>query len=275
MILLTGYADLQLAADAFGEPGRPGVLFLHGGGQTRHAWDESARSLAEQGWYVLTLDLRGHGDSAWAPDRDYTLDAFAEDIRLVAKTFRAPPAIIGASLGGLSALCAVSETVDHVASKLVLVDVAPRLEPEGVARIVGFMKARPDGFASIDEAADAIAEYLPHRPRPSDTSGLAKNLRRGEDGRYRWHWDPAFLAERRPNSQHAGDRLRAAARSLKVPTLLVRGRRSDLLSKQGVQEFLELVPGARFVDVAGAGHMVAGDKNDAFTAAILPFLEEA
>lgn len=274
MIRFEGYSGLSLAGDAFGDREAPSVLFLHGGGQTRHAWDESAQALAAEGWYVVTIDLRGHGDSQWAPDGDYTLDAFAEDIRCVARTFAAPPAIIGASLGGLSALCAVSESTEHLASKLVLVDVAPRMEPEGVARIVGFMKARPDGFASLEEAADAIAEYLPHRPRPSDTSGLAKNLRKGEDGRLRWHWDPAFLSDRRPNTPNASERLRDAARALKVPTLLVRGRRSDLLSKQGAQEFLELVPGAKFVDVAGAGHMVAGDKNDSFTAAILPFLRE-
>jgi len=269
---LEGASGLRLVAEAFGTPEHPGLLFLHGGGQTRHAWNESARALAAEGWYVLTLDLRGHGDSQWAPDGDYTLDAFAEDIRLVARVFATPPVIIGASLGGLSALIAVLESTGPVASKLVLVDVAPRLEPEGVARIVGFMRARPDGFASLEEAADAIAEYLPHRPRPSGTRGLAKNLRRGDDGRYRWHWDPAFLAERRPNAQRSADRLRAAARALTLPTLLVRGRRSDLLSRHGVEEFLDLVPGAQFVDVAGAGHMVAGDENDAFTSAIVPFL---
>ncbi len=270
-----GRAGVRLVGDVFGEPAHPGLLFLHGGGQTRHAWSDSARSLAAVGFHVVTLDLRGHGDSQWAPDGDYTLDAFAEDIRCVARGFGAPPAIVGASLGGLSALIAVSEATGPVASKLVLVDVAPRLEPDGVARIVGFMRARPDGFASLDEAADAIADYLPHRPRPSDTSGLAKNLRKGDDGRYRWHWDPAFLAERRPHAQRSEDRLRAAARTLAVPTLLVRGRRSDLLSARGVEEFLALVPGAQFVDVAGAGHMVAGDKNDAFTAALEPFLRVA
>jgi len=274
VIEVEGYAGVRLVGEAHGEPGQPGLLFLHGGGQTRHAWDESARALAAEGRYVVAMDLRGHGDSQWAEDGDYTLDAFAEDVRIVARTFASPPTIVGASLGGLSALVAVSESTQRVASKLVLVDVAPRLEPEGVARIVGFMRARPDGFASIEEAADAIAEYLPHRPRPTDPSGLAKNLREGPDGRLRWHWDPAFLAERRPNTQNSVERLRDAARALRIPTLLVRGRRSDLLSKRGVEEFLELVPGAQFVDVAGAGHMVAGDKNDAFTSAILPFLRE-
>lgn len=269
-----GASGLLLAGQSFGDPSNPAVLFLHGGGQTRHAWQEAATTVAESGRYVVTLDLRGHGDSQWAEDADYTLDAFAGDIRSVARTFRAPPAIVGASLGGLSALVAEAEADESIASALVLVDVAPRLEPDGVARIVGFMRARPDGFASLDEAADAIAEYLPHRPRPTDLSGLEKNLRRGEDGRLRWHWDPAFLGAKPPGASRAIDRLTTAARALRIPTLLVRGRRSDLLSERGVEEFLDLVPRARFVDVAEAGHMVAGDRNDAFTAAILPFLRE-
>lgn len=260
-------------ADAFGDPSAPPALFLHGGGQTRHAWYESASAVAADGRYVVTLDLRGHGESQWAPDGDYALDAFAEDIRIVAGTFRSPPAIVGASLGGLSALVAEAEG-PGIAAALVLVDIAPRLEPDGVARIVGFMQARPDGFASLDEAADAIAEYMPHRPRPSDLSGLAKNLRTGADGRLRWHWDPAFLGNKPPGAARSPERLAAAARALRIPTLLVRGRRSDLLSERGVEEFLDLVPRARFVDVANAGHMVAGDRNDAFTAAILPFLRE-
>jgi non-heme chloroperoxidase len=273
-IEIVGVGGVVLAGQSFGDPSHPPVLFLHGGGQTRHSWNESARSIAAAGCYVVTLDLRGHGDSQWAPDGDYSLDAFSGDIRIVARTFRSPPSIVGASLGGLSALLAEAEANESIASALVLVDVAPRLEPDGVARIVGFMRARPDGFASVEEAADAIAEYLPHRPRPKDLSGLAKNLRRGEDDRLRWHWDPAFLSGKPPGASRAIERLSAAARALRIPTLLVRGRRSDLLSERGVEEFLDLVPRARFVDVAEAGHMVAGDRNDAFTGALLPFLRE-
>ncbi|MGZ3420833.1 MAG: alpha/beta fold hydrolase [Polyangiales bacterium] len=270
---VVGFGGVSLSGDSFGEEGGAPVLLLHGGGQTRHAWDETARALASRGRRVVALDLRGHGDSDWAPDADYTLDAFSEDVRRAARTFATKPAIVGASLGGLSALVAEAEG-EGVASALVLVDVATRLEPDGVAKIVGFMRARPDGFASLEDAADAIAGYLPHRPRPSDLSGLEKNLRRGDDGRLRWHWDPAFLGERRPGASNAKERLESAARALRIPTLLVRGRRSDLLSERGVEEFLQLVPHATFVDVAGAGHMVAGDRNDAFTAAILPFLDQ-
>jgi pimeloyl-ACP methyl ester carboxylesterase len=271
VIEVAGASGVKLRGSEFGDRSRPPILLLHGGGQTRHAWDETARELSRD-CYVATFDLRGHGDSDWSADADYTLNAFAEDVRAIARTFVQKPAIVGASLGGVSAMLAEAEGAGAVASALVLVDIAVRVEPQGVAKIVGFMSARPDGFASLEDAAETIAAYLPHRPRPTDLSGLAKNLRKGEDGRYRWHWDPAFLGGKKPNAAAQVERLAEAARALRVPTLLVRGKRSDLLSERGVEEFLDLVPGAEFVDVAEAGHMVAGDRNDAFTAAILPFL---
>ena len=128
----------------------------------------------------------------------------------------------------------------------------------------------------LQEAADTSAEYLPHRKRPRDLSGLSKNLRKHADGRYRWHWDPAF-AEMRPlriTSDNFPERMAAAASGLTIPTLLVRGRMSDLLSEEGAQHFLGLVPHADFVDVSGAGHMVAGDRNEVFSEAVCGFLSK-
>jgi pimeloyl-ACP methyl ester carboxylesterase len=156
----------------------------------------------------------------------------------------------------------------------VLVDVAPRIESAGAARIGDFMRANPDGFASLREVSDAVAAYNPHRERPAGLDGLRKNVRLREDGRWYWHWDPAFL--RPAGSAGPGDarRLADAARAVTIPTLLVRGRQSDVLSAEGAAEFLRLVPGARFVDVSGAGHMVAGDDNDIFTREVIEFLSE-
>jgi non-heme chloroperoxidase len=257
------------------------VVLLHGGGQTRHSWGTTLNVLGEKGWRAYSIDLRGHGQSEWAPDGDYTLDAFAGDVRAVARTFDAPPALVGASLGGISSLAAIGEAPDeHVASALVLVDVAPRIEVAGRERIGAFMlENMASGFGSLDEVADAIQAYNPHRPRPSDLSGLKKNLRHGDDGRWYWHWDPAFIGGRMGSEDETRSsiidphRLEKAARALTVPTLLVRGRVSDLLSEEGARELLELVPHARLVDVAGAGHMVAGDRNDLFNDAVVNFLE--
>jgi non-heme chloroperoxidase len=272
-LALSGRDGLALAADAYGDPARPPVLLLHGGGQTRFAWGGTAQALAAHGWHAVSMDLRGHGESAWDPAGDYSVEAFVEDVHAVVEQLGAPPVLVGASLGGIAALIAEGESHPSLAAALVLVDIAPRIEASGAVRIIQFMAGKPEGFASLEEAADAVASYLPHRRRPSDLTGLAKNLRRTPDGRYRWHWDPRFLEPGHgPRPGQDTDRLRAAARKLVVPTLLVRGRLSDLLSREGADEFLALVPHARFADVSDAGHMVAGDRNDRFTAAVVEFL---
>jgi pimeloyl-ACP methyl ester carboxylesterase len=273
---------LTLAADSYGPPDGPPVVLFHGGGQTRHAWGGTARLLGDKGWRATTVDLRGHGDSDWPSAGDgsgYTLDEFAADVRAVAAVQARPPVLIGASLGGLSSLVAIGEAPAGatVASGLVLVDVAPRLEEKGIERIAEFMLGNLDGFASLEEVADAVAAYNPHRPRPTNLSGLRKNVRLRDDGRWYWHWDPAFLLGGRqdePRSVRNEDRLEDAARALTVPTLLVRGRQSDVLSEAGARETVGLIPHARYIDVGGAGHMVAGDRNDAFNDAVLEFLRE-
>lgn len=271
----SGRNSVRIVADGYGPPDGPPVVLLHGGGQTRHAWGGTARALGERGWRALALDLRGHGESGWDPNGDYALEAFVEDLLAVVAALGGPPVAVGASLGGLTALLCAGETAPQAIRALVLVDIAPNTEREGVERIVSFMRAKPEGFASVEEAADAVAGYLPHRPRPRSLDGLRKNLRVGPSGRFHWHWDPAFMAgDRRVEAARDPDRLARAARGLRQPTLLVRGRMSDVVSEEGARHFLGLVPHARYVDVRGAGHMVAGDENDAFTDAVLAFLRE-
>jgi len=271
-VSFVGTAGITLAGDAWGDPTHAPVILLPGGGQTRHSWRGTGRAIARAGWYAISLDARGHGDSAWAEDGDYTIDAFAGDLRAVAATLARKPVVVGASLGGITAMIAEGET-PGVAAAVVLVDVAAQIEVSGAERVRAFMMAFPDGFESLDQAADVIAAYLPHRPRPRALGGLTKSLRQGPDGRWRWHWDPRFLGGSRPPSDVANPpRLAAAARGLTVPTLLVRGRMSDVLSEDGAQHFQQLVPHARYVDVSDAGHMVAGDRNDLFTDAVLDFL---
>lgn len=270
-----GGDGITLRGDAHGNESDPVVLLLHGGGQTRHSWAGTAQRLAADGWNAIAVDQRGHGDSDWAPDGDYTWDAFVRDLRVVLERWNEPPVVVGASLGGLTALIAAGEASEALCSALVLVDITPRMEREGVDRIIEFMTGREDGYASLEEVADAVAAYNPHRRRKPDTYGLLKNLRLGEDGRYHWHWDPRFLQPSGVHPDHgapAPGRLLEAAARLTVPTLLVRGQASDIVSAEGAQEFLEAAPHAQFVDVSGAGHMVAGDRNDIFSASVRDFL---
>jgi pimeloyl-ACP methyl ester carboxylesterase len=277
---LAGWEGLRLTADAFGSPDDPPALLFHGGGQTRHAWGTTPRVLAARGWYVLRVDMRGHGESDWPVDADYRLDAFANDVVAIANELSTIPVLVGASMGGLASLLAIGESADPVARALVLVDVAPTIEQAGAERIGDFMTEHMEaGFGSLEEVADAIAAYNPHRPRPKDLSGLRKNLRMRDDGRWAWHWDPRFITGVRGARDETRasvlqpERLQAAARHVTIPTLLVRGKVSDLLSEKGAQELLELVPHAEYVNVAGAGHMVAGDRNDLFNDAIVAFLD--
>ncbi len=261
--------------------GRP-VLLLHGGGQTRHAWSRTARRLAEAGWHAVALDQRGHGDSAWVADGAYAFPDFAADAaavaRQIAKEHRQVPVSIGASLGGIASLLALGEPGGLAFAGLILVDVVPKMNPRGVDHIQGFMRDRAgDGFGSIEEAAEAVAAYLPHRPRPASLDGLKKNLRLDPNGRWRWHWDPRFLdGPRSVNTDWPAveQRLLAATAQLSVPTLLVRGGSSELVSPEAAADFLRLAPAAEYVDVADARHMVAGDRNDVFAEAILAFLRD-
>jgi pimeloyl-ACP methyl ester carboxylesterase len=165
---------------------------------------------------------------------------------------------------------------EHLLSALVLVDITPRVDYDGVAKVQGFMRAHArDGFATVEDAADAVAEYLPHRPRPKNTEGLKKNLRLSPDGRWRWHWDPRFMDGRKsfdPDRERLERSMLDAASNIKVPALLVRGGSSELVQEAHAKEFLEIVPHAEYVDVADARHMVAGDANDHFSSAVLEFL---
>jgi pimeloyl-ACP methyl ester carboxylesterase len=266
-----GHGGVKLAGDVWGDPSGPLVLLQHGGGQTRHAWKGAGETLGAAGYYAVAFDARGHGDSDWAPDGMYGQDLMVLDLEaLVAELGGRRPVLVGASMGGGTSLVAVGE--GHVdATALVLVDIAPRIEPGGVAKIQAFMAQRPEGFESLEEVAQAIASYQPHRKPPKNLDGLAKNVRLGEDGRYRWHWDPRFRTGQRDLAQRQ-IRLEECARSLTLPTLLVRGGLSDILSEEGAAAFLELCPDAEYVNVEGAAHMVAGDRNDIFAGAVIEFL---
>lgn len=264
---------LDLVADAAGPADAARVLFLHGSGQSRQSWRRALRETAKRGLRGIALDMRGHGDSSWARDGDYALKSFAEDIRQVVGQLGGDVVVVGASLGGLASMLALAESPDLMRA-LVLVDITHRVEETGAKEVVAFMESAPNGFASLDEAADAVSAYLPHRERPKDTKGLERNLRL-RDGRYHWHWDPAILqmgrdADFKPKRASI---LEESARSISIPTLLIRGGRSEIVSKQSVSEFLELVPHSEFIDIADAHHMVAGDANDAFNDGVLSFID--
>lgn len=261
---------VAIAYDSVGEG--PAVFLLHGGGQTRHSWSKTAQILAGLGYRAICLDARGHGQSDWT--EYYSLPLFAQDIGAAISELAdgEAPAIIGASLGGLSAVVALAGDDPAPSSALVLVDIATKVKHKGASQIRDFMAANKDGFASVEEAADAVSRYMTDRPRPKDVSGLRKNLRE-RDGRLFWHWDPSFMeGGSGKNATRHQTPLDDMASRLTLPTLLIRGEHSKLIDEDSVEHFRTLVPHAETAEVGGAGHMVAGDANTPFTAAITDFL---
>ena len=270
-ITVAGAGAVPIAADHWPAAGRTPVILLHGGGQTRHAWGETGRALAARGYEVIAMDLRGHGDSGWAADRNYSFDAYRDDLRAVQACLGRPAVLIGASLGGIAALLAAGEGDPAQVRALVLVDITHRPSPDGASKIQAFMRGGRDGFDTLDHAVEAVAAYLPHRLRPANPSGLLKNLRE-RDGRLHWHWDPQFLEVAAGDRGREDGRLERAAAAVTAPTLLVRGSLSDIVTPEDAEAFQGVVPHAEVVEVTGAAHMVAGDENTAFGAALLGFL---
>jgi pimeloyl-ACP methyl ester carboxylesterase len=271
-----GVDDLTLVADEWNRDapsaaGRPTILMLHGGGQNRYSWKNTGQILADAGFHVIALDSRGHGDSDRSPTATYTIEALCSDTLAVLYQIGRPVVLIGASMGGLTGIAAAHEAGPELVTKLVLVDVVPRFEKDGSARIRDFMFSHVHGFDSLEDAADAVAAYLPHRDKPRNVEGLKKNLRL-RDGRWYWHWDPAFLTKPEDDPFLRIEKLEQAAMNLQIPLLLIRGKLSDVVSAEGVADFLAKVPAAEFVELSDAGHTAAGDDNDAFTDVVVRFV---
>ncbi|MDQ0465003.1 pimeloyl-ACP methyl ester carboxylesterase [Caulobacter ginsengisoli] len=267
-----GKDGLTLAADHHGPADGAPVLLLHGGGQTRHAWGATARMLAERGYHAIAMDLRGHGDSGWSPEGDYGLMTFGADVSAAIESIGRPVVLVGASLGGMASLLASAKAAPGQVRALILVDITPVPRPSGADGIRGFMSASPNGFADLDEVADAVAAYLPHRRRPSDPRGLMKNLRE-RDGRLYWHWDPAFIEGTFQDRSLTTNAMAEGARAITAPTLLVRGENSELVGPEDVVAFRQIMPHAEIITVPGARHMVAGDQNTEFGAALLDYVQ--
>jgi pimeloyl-ACP methyl ester carboxylesterase len=268
--------DISLKADRYGSADSAPVLFLHGSGQTRWSWEKTAKKIGGQKDVPLAayaVDLRGHGESSWCSNGNYRIDAFADDVRSVANNLGTAPVIVGASLGGIATLIACGEEPRAACAGIVLVDIAPLIEPRGSGRVGGFMRRTIDGFASLEEAAEAVQAYS-GGTREGRSEGLLKNLRQGSDGRFRWHWDPALMATRDDDPELADfeARLLRATRAIAAPILIVRGEKSDLLSRETMARLREILPNVAQAEIPGARHMIAGDDNARFNAAILPFL---
>ena len=130
---------VTLAATVSGQRGQPAVILLHGGGQTRHSWQGTVQTLGALGYHALAFDARGHGDSDWSAKPDYSYDRLADDLETVASKMADAPVIIGASMGGMTAMHAIGRNPTKLAWAMVLVDSAPRSSIKGLKRTSAFL----------------------------------------------------------------------------------------------------------------------------------------
>lgn len=263
--------DSELALRHWPAVGRA-VVLAHGFGQTSGAWTRSAETLSQAGFDCWSFDARGHGESSWRDAAPYRFEAMAEDLAAVARHAGARPVLVGASMGGLLGLTAQQRSGAPFGA-MVLVDITPRWETGGVERVLAFMRAHGEGFASLAEARAAVAEYLPQRAGQPGSGRLRELLSERADGRFHWHWDPRLIDDLMPTAAVWQPQFAEALRQVRVPLLLVSGGASDVVSQSTIVEFMALAPRARRVVVPHAGHTVAGDDNHAFTRSVLEFLQ--
>ena len=270
-----GVGGVILRADEWvgeGADAHPIVLMLHGGGQTRHSWKSTGAELAAMGYHVIALDSRGHGESDWSTDADYGIQTMATDVMNALSALGRPAVLVGASMGGLTSLLVAQQAGASRVVALILVDVVPRYEKAGSKRVREFMLGGLSGFATLDEAADAVSEYLPHRPRPRSSAGLRRNLCQRPDGRWYWHWDPTFMQHPDDDPDGRLKQFEDATHAITVPMLLLHGGKSDVVGPEGVTRLLELAPHAQVMDLPTAAHTAAADDNEAFSRAVVTFV---
>jgi pimeloyl-ACP methyl ester carboxylesterase len=253
----------------------PVVLALHGGGQTSYMFEELGTALRET-HHVIAPDLPGHGESTSLGDpSEFSRESLAQTVPVLLEEFgTGPVTIVGASLGGIIALT-LAATRPELVTAIVLIDVGHRLEEAGVRRIIGFM-LQHESFESLEEASDAVAEFMPHRPR-TDPQRLRRNLRQRPDGRWTWKHNLGQVSAERMDEVDWHDILEGLkddAAKVRVPVLVLRGSNSDVLSSDGASEIADVLSDARLVEVNNAGHLAAGDNPASTVSHVTRFLAE-
>lgn len=265
---------IALATDIAGEPWKPRLIFVHGGGQSRRSWRRALRNMAASGFSVVSFDLRGHGESAWSDEGDYTLEAHVRDLTAIVQAMPSRPSLIGASLGGRVALETAARLGPECVKALVLVDLTPKLDPAGMERVQNFLRISMNGFDTIEEAAAVLEKYA-ERQIGHNYFRLRDSIHTGPDGRIYWRWDPQAATEKSLSRPDIEDELTEAAANLKVPTLLVRGTESDLVTDDCVSHFKTTLPSAEVFNIPGGGHLMKTQDLTVFCEATIDFLKRA
>lgn len=266
--------DLKLHYQEWGNPESPAIVMLHGFGVSGHMFDEFADRMQDR-YRLIAIDQRGHGDSDWSAEGDYTRAAFVSDLEGFRETLGLDRFIlVGHSMGGLNAISYANTYPRHVRA-LVLVDVGPEAAKEGVDNIVRFTRG-PDEL-EFDEFVELAHRFNQRRTIENIRERMRHRLKPLESGKWTWKFDKRFREKDnglRIGSELNNDESWQLFRDIRVPTLLVRGAESDVLSQEIAERATREMARARLVIVPAAGHSVPGDNPDEFTAAVREFLSD-
>ncbi|MBM3942134.1 MAG: alpha/beta hydrolase [SAR202 cluster bacterium] len=249
----------------WGNSSSPIILMLHGGSQQAHSWDFISLPLSEH-YHVLALDQRGHGDSDWASDGDYTIEAHQRDIDgfvqgMKLRNFH----LIGHSMGGRNSYVWASRHPKTLRS-LVIVDTGPEAQHRGRNRIQNFREL-PDELDTLEEFASRVQEYT-GRSREQVLGSLQYSIRQRPDGKWSWKYDKALRTPGLRQPQWTPEQLWEAVARIDCPTLVVRGGDSDIFADATMQKMQQVIPNCSTVTVPRAGHLVAGDNPVDFLKAV-------
>ena len=253
----------------WGSEGKPPFVCLHGGAQTAHSWDDFA--LVVRGdYHVYALDQRGHGDSNWASDGDYSRQTQSEDVAAFVSALGLSPFILaGLSMGGINAITYTARYPERVRA-LIIVDVGPEIEVRGRENIQSFI-AGIEELDSFEAFVERAHRFNPRRSLENLRQRLSHNLKQLPNGKWTWKFDQKRLGAG-ARSGIGPEGLWEDVRKIRCPTLIVRGGESDILAPEAAERLRAAIPNSRVTVVPSAGHSVMGDNPAGFATAVQEFL---
>ena len=258
----------------WGEPSNPPMLLLHGFAQTCHAWDFVALSFSNR-FRVIALDQRGHGDSDWSPNGDYSPETQQSDIHAIVEALDLNEFVLmGLSMGGVNSFTYAANHRERVRA-LVIVDAAPETQTGGTDNIRTFVQ-QEDELDSLDDFVERVRKYNPRRAVEQIRGSIRHNLKELPSGKWTWKYDKLLRSpERRMGRDpETVQRLWGYAESLKCPTLVVRGGASDVIAQDTADGLRSRIPNSRLATVENAGHLVMGDNPAGFERVVTAFFDE-